>query len=86
MHVIEFARPNVLESNLSHSDPNHTTRPLDLPYASTTLSELNPYARAVHFHFGHINRSPVMLDLVFLALGLGLFGLFAGYAIICDRF
>lgn len=58
---------------------------LPLPYALTTYSALNLYGQAAHVQSGHINRSLLMLDLIFLALGLGLFALFAGYAALCDR-
>jgi hypothetical protein len=34
---------------------------------------------------GVLTGAPSMLDILYLALGVGLFGLLAGYVAVCDR-
>ena len=71
--------------------PGGARSPAGNLYTSLILGNCNSHgflilrnlsASSLHQHF---EREQQMFDLVFLALGIGLFGLSIGYAVACDR-
>ncbi|CAN0463159.1 unnamed protein product, partial [Phaeothamnion confervicola] len=54
------------------------------PYAGARTSQSRLDAARTMFRLS-VNRSRHMLDLVYIAIGLGCFGLLAGYAALCGR-